>query len=66
WAILIEKDNTEKLYFVVETKGSELFENITQVEQAKIKCAKKHFEAIDEQIQMIGPIDTYQKLQDKL
>ncbi len=46
WAVLIEKDNKEKLYFVIESKGSLFSEDLRDTEQAKIDCGKKHFEAI--------------------
>lgn len=46
WAVLIEKDNEERLYFVVESKGSLFSEDLRDTEQAKIDCGKKHFEAI--------------------
>lgn len=47
WAVLIDTDEGERLYFVVETKGS-LFteEDLRGKEAAKVKCGKKHFEAI--------------------
>ncbi|PFC54124.1 MULTISPECIES: DEAD/DEAH box helicase family protein [Bacillus cereus group] len=47
WAILLEKFGEEKLYFVVETKGSTLSDDLRPTELAKIKCGKKHFKAID-------------------
>jgi type III restriction enzyme len=46
WAVLVEKDNAERLYFVVESKGSLFSEDLRDTEQAKIDCGKKHFEAI--------------------
>jgi len=46
WAVLIEKDNTEKLYFVVETKGSILSEDLRAKEEKKIQCGEKHFAAL--------------------
>ncbi len=46
WAVLIEKDNTEKLYFVVETKGNILAEELREREFKKIQCGHKHFEAL--------------------
>lgn len=46
WAVLIDKDGTEKLYFVVETKGSTERDELRQREQGKILCGKKHFEAL--------------------
>ncbi|MBN1065399.1 type III restriction-modification system endonuclease [Clostridium botulinum] len=47
WAILIEKDGEEKLYFVVETKGTDQIALLKDAEQAKIRCGKKHFEALN-------------------
>ncbi|NRY63835.1 type III restriction-modification system endonuclease [Clostridium beijerinckii] len=47
WAILIEKDGEEKLYFVVETKGTDQISLLKDSEKAKIRCGKKHFEALN-------------------
>lgn len=47
WAVLVELDGQEKLYFVVESKGSMFADAIRPTEQAKIDCGKKHFEALD-------------------
>lgn len=46
WAILIEVDGAERLYFVVETKGSLFKDDLRSKEGAKIKCGKAHFKAI--------------------
>ena len=46
WAVLVEKDGAERLYFVVETKGSLFAEDIRERENAKIKCGEAHFEAL--------------------
>ncbi|GLQ33860.1 type III restriction endonuclease subunit R [Amylibacter marinus] len=46
WAVLIEEDGSEKLYFVVETKSSGWWDDLRHLEGAKIKCGEKHFEAI--------------------
>ncbi len=46
WAVLIEDDEGERLYFVVETKGSLLAGDLRGVESAKIACGKAHFEAL--------------------
>ena len=46
WAILIESDDSERLYFVVETKASALVDNLRAAETAKIKCGKAHFKAL--------------------
>ena len=46
WAVLIEKDGAERLYFVVETKGSLFKDDLRGKEGAKIHCGKAHFAAI--------------------
>lgn len=46
WAVLVEVDGTEKLYFVIETKSSLFDEDLRDKESAKIKCGKAHFEAL--------------------
>ncbi|WP_298238398.1 DEAD/DEAH box helicase family protein [uncultured Algibacter sp.] len=47
WAILWKDGNDEKLYFVVESKGTTLFGDLRPKEQGKIDCGKKHFKALD-------------------
>ena len=47
WAVLIEQNGEERLYFVVETKGSLLSSDLRQKESAKIECGKKHFKALE-------------------
>ena len=48
WAILVEEanQNKEKLYFVVETKGTTSEEGRRDLENLKINCGRKHFEAL--------------------
>ncbi|MGC4004070.1 MAG: hypothetical protein QM811_13495 [Pirellulales bacterium] len=46
WAVLVEIDGAERLYFVVETKSSLFAEDVRGTEEAKIECGKAHFEAI--------------------
>lgn len=46
WAVLIEKDGADKLYFVLETKGNTLFDSLRPTEYAKISCGRKHFAAL--------------------
>ncbi len=46
WAVLIEQDGAQRLYFVVETKASLLGIDLREKEQAKIECGKAHFEAL--------------------
>lgn len=47
WAVLIDKDDVEKLYFVVETKGTTDRDQLRFVEHEKIICGEKHFEALE-------------------
>ncbi len=46
WAVLVDKDGTEKLYFVVETKSSMFSDALRPTEKAKIECGKAHFKAL--------------------
>jgi len=46
WAVVVEDEGEEKLYFVVETKGSTWWGDLRHLEGAKIKCGERHFEAI--------------------
>jgi type III restriction enzyme len=48
WAVLIERDGTERLYFVVETKSSLFAEDLRDKERAKIKCGEVHFKALEQ------------------
>jgi len=46
WAVLIEQDGAERLYFVVETKSSLFTDDLRDKESAKIECGKAHFKAL--------------------
>ncbi|MCL2640110.1 MAG: DEAD/DEAH box helicase family protein [Phycisphaerales bacterium] len=46
WAVLVQKDDTEQLYFVVETKGSLFTDDLRNSENAKIQCGEAHFQAL--------------------
>jgi len=61
WAILIDLENEEKLYFVVESKGSDLEIDIKNTELSKIKCAKKHFAEISCEVKLVQS-DNFKKL----
>jgi type III restriction enzyme len=46
WAVLVTTPDGDRLYFVVETKGS-LFDNdLRNAESAKIECGRAHFKAL--------------------
>lgn len=46
WAVLVEKDGAERLYFVVETKAGLFTDDLRDKESAKIECGKAHFKAL--------------------
>lgn len=46
WAVLVERDGVERLFFVVETKGSLFTDALRPMEQGKIDCGKAHFAAL--------------------
>ncbi|MDQ6989037.1 MAG: restriction endonuclease subunit R, partial [Mariprofundaceae bacterium] len=50
WAVLVQCDGADKLYFVVETKGSLFSDALRPTEKAKIDCGKEHFKAIGEDV----------------
>ena len=43
WAVLVDKDGTERVYFVVETKSSLFTDDLREKESAKIRCGEAHF-----------------------
>ena len=55
WAVVINEIDEERLYFVVETKGKSDISLLREEEQSKIKCAKKHFEALGEKVEFMAP-----------
>lgn len=46
WAVLLEMDGQERLYFVLESKGEVLEDMLRDVEKAKVNCGRAHFEAL--------------------
>ena len=48
WAVLIEDDSGERLYFVVETKGSAFLDDLRDAERAKVECGKAHFQSLED------------------
>ena len=46
WAVLVQTDEGERLYFVVETKGGLFADDLREEEQAKIAYGKAHFNAL--------------------
>ena len=52
WAVYLTKNGEEKLFFVIETKGSEREDDLRARERMKINCGKKHFRALDDGVEM--------------
>lgn len=51
WAVFLEKDGEQKLYFVLETKGTTNLFDLRTPEKLKIHCGKQHFDALGDGIQ---------------
>ncbi len=47
WAVLVEDEAGERLYFVAETKGSAFLDDLRNTERAKVECGKAHFHALE-------------------
>lgn len=52
WAVYLTRNGEEKLYFVLETKGTTNFIHLQPSEQMKIHCGKEHFKTLDSGIEM--------------
>jgi type III restriction enzyme len=46
WAVLVQQDGEERLYFVIESKSSLFTDDLRDKESAKIECGKAHFAAL--------------------
>lgn len=46
WAVFMEKDGEQKLYFVLESKGTSSLFDLRSPEKLKIHCGKQHFDTI--------------------
>ncbi|MCI7698554.1 MAG: hypothetical protein MSQ05_04130 [Akkermansia sp.] len=45
WALVLEVNGKNHLYFVVETKSTDMLGELSDIEQGKIACAEKHFDS---------------------
>lgn len=52
WAVYLTRNGEEKLYFILETKGDTSLMELRTREQLKIHCGKKHFEALENGVEM--------------
>lgn len=48
WAVYLEKNGEQKLYFVLETKGTDNLFMLRDEERLKIHCGAQHFKALDD------------------
>ena len=63
WAVVVEQEGRRRLYFVVETKGTNALNEVPEDQAAKIKCGRRHFAAIagddDRGLKYIAPIQDF-------
>ena len=52
WAVYLTRDSQEKLYFILETKGSGSLFDLRERETLKIHCGRRHFQALDSGVEM--------------
>ena len=65
WAIVYKTDDAHlKLYFIVETKADKEWEDLSDVEQSKIKCGGLHFKAVSDEIKFDW-VNSYKDFQRK-
>lgn len=64
WAILIERDGENKLYFVLETKANIMFDMLRPTENKKIECGIKHFKALGNDV-IFEKIDNFDSFIEK-
>lgn len=62
WAIVFEENKVKHVYFIAETKGSMDSLELRKIEEAKIHCAKKHFEKISNNSVKYDVVQNYEKL----
>ena len=66
WAVFLTRNGEEKLYFILETKGTDNLFDLRTPEQLKIHCGQKHFEALDEVEQWPEPVVNWNKFKQQL
>lgn len=62
WAIAFKEGSVKHIYFIAETKGSMESLNLRKIEEAKIKCAKKLFKQLSNNIVKYHEVDSYESL----
>jgi len=62
WAIAFKEGSVKHIYFVAETKGDMSTLELKGIEDAKISCARKHFDALCTADVKYEVVDSYEKL----
>jgi type III restriction enzyme len=62
WAIAFYEGTVKHIYFIAETKGSMSSTQLREVEETKIKCARKHFAAISNGDVVYDVVNSYEEL----
>lgn len=66
WAIAFHEGEIKHIYFVAETKGSMNSMQLKMIENSKIQCARKHFNAISGGNITYDVVDSYKSLIEKV
>ena len=66
WAIVCRQNNGHlRLYFIIETKMDKDWEDLSEVEQAKIRCGELHFKAVSNEIKFDW-VNSYKSFKSKI
>lgn len=52
WAVYLDRDGEQKLYFILETKGTTDLFDLRNPERLKIHCGMEHFKALQNDVEM--------------
>lgn len=52
WAVYLDRNGEQKLYFILETKGTTELFGLRTPEQLKIHCGTEHFKALENGVEM--------------
>ena len=62
WAIAFKRDAVKHVFFIAETKGSMRSMQLRGVEKAKIDCARKLFNSMNDADVRYDAVDSYESL----
>src|SRR5574344_913295 len=66
WAIAFYEGKVKHIYFIAETKGSMSTLQLRGIEDAKIQCARKHFQALNSDNFKYDVVDSYKTLMENV